>query len=316
MKEHLIRVVTAGLVAAACAACAPGGNGDGSEDTDTSAGALEAPVSAALPSGSLQAKVVEIAGDAGLLAAVEGNATAYIHTKDHGIWYFKSGPYLLGIESFVQFDQQLDGWVDFGKGSKVAPRQARIVGHDHRGQGWVIPSLENGGDWPGRLDAVWIVGTDSGVLGMSGAPEAIPLGTEVFGSMQSYGGPLSALYLLADDSPAHDSSRIRGAFPFHAGTVLGGHSAGSSAARKIAGDLGLTHVWLYGTPNYSRNGGAYTTRGQNGMVAEIINNDDDPITDSLSDPFGLVSLAWGTAKCHNYDNWDYRRTSPAQIVCN
>jgi hypothetical protein len=312
MKEHLLRTATSVFIAMACAACALGGPGDGSEDTDTTSRAL----SATLPSGSLQAKVVEIAGDAELLTTVEGNDGVYIHTKDHGVWYYKSGPYLLGVESFIQYHQEIDGWVDLGTGSNVAPGQARVVGHDHRGQGWVIPSLDNGGSWPGRADSVWVVGTNDGVLEMLHAPEAIPLGTEVFGSLQAYGGIFSTPFLLGDDSPGHDSTRIRGLFPFHTTTVLGGHSAGSSAARRIAIDLGLTHVWLYGTPNYSRGSGEYTQHEKNGMVAQVINNDDDPVTNSLSDPFTLLSLAWGTAKCHNYSGWDYEKTSPMQIVCN
>jgi hypothetical protein len=310
---HLFRVVALGIVASACAACV--GPEEDTEDTGTTARALAAATSATLPSGSLQASVVEIAGDADLLDAVEGHDGVYIHTKDHGVWYFKSGPYLLGIESFTQYAEDVDGWVDFGQGGKVAPRQARVVGQDHRGQGWDIPSVDQGGSWPARGESVWIVGTDGGVLGMTGAPEAIPLGTEVFGSMQTYGGIVSTPWLYADDSPNRDASRIRAAFPFQSGTLLGGHSAGSSVARRIALDLGLTHVWLYGTPNYERKGGEYTQRDQGGMVAQVVNNPDDPVTNCLGDPFRLLSIAWGDGQCHDYANWDYEKTSPAQVVC-
>jgi len=64
--------------------------------------------------------------------------------------------------------------------------------------------------------------------------------------------------------------------------------------------------------------GAYvkteTTNGHT-MVAEVINNHDDPVTHVLATPWNLVSLAWGTAKCHNYSGWDYQRTSPVTVVC-
>jgi hypothetical protein len=52
------------------------------------------------------------------------------------------------------------------------------------------------------------------------------------------------------------------------------------------------------------------------MVAQVINNNDDPVTNCLSDPFDLVSLAWGTATCHDYSGWDYKKTSAVQTVCN
>ena len=52
------------------------------------------------------------------------------------------------------------------------------------------------------------------------------------------------------------------------------------------------------------------------MVAEVINNNDDPVTNVLAFPFSLVSLAWGTAKCHDYSHWDYEATSPVAAVCN
>jgi hypothetical protein len=311
--KHLFQVVAMGIAAAACAGCI--GQGGDEEHTDTTARALAPSISAALPSGSLQAKVIQIGGDADLLRAVEGNDGVYIHTQDQGVWYYKSGPYLLGVESFTQYSQELDGWVDLGKGSKVAPRQARVVGQNHRGHGWDIPAVDHGGSWPARADGAWVVGTDGGVLGMTGAPEGIPLGTEVFGSMQTYGGAFSTPYLYADDSPSHDSVRIRGLFPFRSTTVLGGHSAGSSAAKRIAVDLGLTHVWLYGTPNYERKGGEYTQHEGNGMVAQVVNNPDDPVTNCLWDPFRLISIAWGEGKCHSYANWDYEKTSPAQTVC-
>jgi hypothetical protein len=310
--ERLFRVVAVGIVAAACAACV--GSEEGAEDTDTTARALAAAVSATLPSGSLQASVVQIASDADLLAAVKAHDGVYLHTKDRGVWYYKSGPYLLGIESFTQYKTAWDGWVDLGSGSKVAPRQARVVGQDHRGQGWDIPAVDAGGSWPARANAVWIAGTDSGVLGMTGAPEAILLGTEVFGSMQTYGNIVSTPYLYGDDSPSHDASRIRAAFPFQASTVLGGHSAGSSVARRIGLDLGLTHVWLYGTPNYGRNSGEYTEH-DHAMTAQVINNPSDPVTGCLGNPFHLLSVAWGDGKCHNYAGWDFEKTSATQPVC-
>jgi hypothetical protein len=310
--ERLFRVVAVGIVAAACAACV--GAEEADEDTGTTARALAAAVSATLPSGSLQASVVQVASDAGLLAAVEAHDGVYIHVQDHGVWYYKTGPYLLGIESFTQYGQSWDGWVNLGSGGKVAPRQARVVGQDHRGQGWDIPSVDTGGSWPARVNAVWVVGTDHGVLGMTGAPEAIALGTEVFGSMQTYGNIESTPYLYGDDSTSHDASRIRAAFPFQASTVLGGHSAGSSVARRIGLDLGLTHVWLYGTPNYGRNSGEYTEH-DHAMVAQVINNADDPVTNCLANPFHLLSVAWGDGKCHNYAGWDYEKTAATQIVC-
>ena len=52
------------------------------------------------------------------------------------------------------------------------------------------------------------------------------------------------------------------------------------------------------------------------MVAEVINNNDDPVTNVLAFPFSLVSLAWGTARCHDYSHWDYEATSPVTAVCN
>jgi hypothetical protein len=316
--RQIIGILAMGFFAAAAFGCAPGGAEEGSDNADRSSAALEheAPTAAALPSGDLQAQVVEISGDADLLSAVNDNGTAYIHTLDNDVWYWKSGNYLLGIESFVQYHKKADAWVDFDTGSKVAPRMARVVGHNYRGSGWFIPSLDNGGEWPVSADSVWVVGTDGGILGMGGAPQGIPIGTEVFGSMQTYGGITSTPYLIADDSPKHDSARIQGMFSFGPDTLLGGHSAGSSAARRLAIDLGLTSVWLYGTPNYSRKDGAYEQHEKNGMAGEVINNDDDPVTNCLWFPIHLVSLAWGTSKCHNYSNWDYQQTAPVETVCN
>ncbi|HEU4733096.1 MAG TPA: hypothetical protein VFT22_34625 [Kofleriaceae bacterium] len=306
-------IACAGLAAAGCAAAVdgPADPGDGVVLT-----AELVPVEA--PSGTLQASVVEIASSADLLDAVTSHDNVYIHALADHAWYFKSGNYLLGIEAFTQYQQELDAWIDFGTGDKVAPAKARVVGHSPRGEGWQIPSLEVDGQWPAPINSVWVIGTEGGKFGMGGAPQGIPLGTEVFGSMQTYGGALSTPYLEFDVSPRPDSARIRALFGFRGDTLIGGHSAGSTAARRIALDVGLDHVWLYGTPNYSRGSGAYEkteTSGSHRMVAEVINNDDDPVTNVLVFPFKLVSLAWGTAKCHNYSGWDYENTSPVTVVC-
>jgi hypothetical protein len=64
--------------------------------------------------------------------------------------------------------------------------------------------------------------------------------------------------------------------------------------------------------------GAYLkteTSGSRTMRAEVINNNNDPVTNVLTNPFSLVSLAWGAAKCHDYSSWDYQRTSPVTVVC-
>jgi hypothetical protein len=310
-QRYLIRSFC--VMIAASAGCADGDDPVGERAWDQAE--LGAPVVANLPSGSLQSGVVEIASGADLLGAVTSHGTTYIHDRSQGAWYFKSGNYLLGIESFVQYGQGADQWVDFGSGDKVAPAQARVVGHSFRGQGWVLPS-EAG--WPLSINSVWVIGTNGGTFGMGGAPQGIPLGTEVFGSMQAYGGALSTPYLLFDGSTDDDSTRIRAAVSFNTGTLLGGHSAGASAARRIGLDLGLSQLWLYGTPNYSRGSGAYLkseTAGSRTMRAEVINNNDDPVTNVLTNPFSLVSLAWGTAKCHDYSNWDYKATSAVTVVC-
>jgi hypothetical protein len=299
------------LMIATGAGCAGGGDHETTQD-ELELGAL---VSVHLPSGNLQAGVVEIASGAELLDAVTNHGTTYIHDQGLGAWYFKSGNYLLGIEAFTQYHQVWDQWIDFGSGDKVAPAQARVVGANFHGEGWMLPP---DGEWPVPSNSVWVVGTDGGIFGMGGAPQGIPFGTEVFGSMQTYGGILSTPYLLFDGSPRYDSSRIRAAFSFNASTLLGGHSAGSSAARRLGLDVGLSNVWLYGTPNYGRGSGAYLkseTSGSHTMRAEVINNNSDPVTNVLTNPFSLVSLAWGTEKCHDYSHWDYKRTSPVTVVC-
>ena len=310
-KQHLVGSLLAMI--AASAGCA------GAEDPDDYRSWDEAElgelVAASLPPGNLQSGVVEVASGADLLAAVTSHGTTYIHDRTQGAWYFKSGNYLLGIESFTQFHQDFDQWVDFGSGDKVAPARARVVGHSFHGGGWVLPTNNQ---WPALINSVWVIGTNGGTFGMGGAPQGIPLGTAVFGSMQTYGGALSTPYLAFDGSTRADSSRIRAAFSFNASTLLGGHSAGSSAARRIGLDVGLTHVWLYGTPNYSRGDGAYAkteTSGSRTLRAEVINNNDDPVTNVLRNPFNLASLAWGTAKCHDYGGWDYKATSPVTVVC-
>jgi len=318
-----IRWLAAGILAVTCAACAPAGGEGYYDSSDDSAAALvhEAPIAAALPSGSLKAKVVEIRSFAELRSTVNTSGTAYIHTADSGAWYFKSGNYLLGIESFVQYKREVDAWVKFDTGGDVAPEEARVVGHNLHGEGWILPVADHVGQWPLGVNHVWIAGTDNGILSMGGAPDGLPLGTKVFGSMQSYGGLTSTPYLVADFSPKHDSSRIRALFSFNADTHLGGHSAGSSAARRIALDLGLSHVFLYGTPNYSRQDGEYTVSSTNWLtrkktVMHVVNNSDDPVTDCLRNPLHLVSVAWGTGKCHDYSNWDYEATSPEETICN
>ncbi len=312
---QVLQVFSMSLLATMYTACAAAdGSGDEPDGTLLTA-QLVAP---SLPSGTLQAKVVQISSDADLLATVKANDSVYIHDQADGAWYFKSGNYLLGIESFTQYHQELDAFIDLGSGDKVAPAQARVVGQNPHGRGWNIPLLGQAGQWPARANSVWVIGTESGIFGMGGAPQGIPFGTEVFGSMQTYGGALSTPYLEFDASPNHDSSRIRAAFPFAANTLLGGHSAGSTAARRVALDFGLSNVWLYGTPNYSRGSGAFVkteTNGSHKMVAEVINNDDDPVTNVLTNPFSLVSLAWGTAKCHDYSHWDYEATTPVDLVC-
>jgi hypothetical protein len=317
-------MLAAGFLAVTCAACAPGG-GDGSYDsTEDSAAALthEAPIAATLLDGNLKAKVIEIKSYTQLLTTVRTtDAAAYIHTADSGAWYFKSGNYLLGIESFVQFKKEITAWVTFDAGDNVAPEEARVVGHNYRGQGWTIPVIKNGGKWPMSANNVWVVGTDDGVLGMGGAPDGMPLGTKVFGSMQTYGSFPSTPYLVADTSPKKDSSRIRALFSFNADTHLGGHSAGSSSARRIAFDLGLDNVFLYGTPNYSRQDGEYTVNSTNWFtrkttIIHVVNNPHDPVTDCLRFPIHLVSVAWGNGKCHDYTNWDYEATSSEEDVCN
>jgi hypothetical protein len=273
---------------------------------------------APLPPGALQASVVEIPDQSALLATVTQRDNVYIHDQATGAWYYKSGGYLLGIESFTQYHQQLDRRIDFDSGDLVAPAQTRVVGLRARSGDWQLPQLTGAGDWPAAVDSVWVAGTENGRFGMGGAPQAIPIGTEVFGSMQTYGGALSTPYLFADASTHPDETRIRAAATIGPDTLLGGHSAGASVARRIALDVGVDHVWLYGTPNDGRGSGAYVkteTSDGHTMVAEIINNHDDPVTHVLLTPWKLVTLAWGTAKCHNYSNWDYQRTSPVTVVC-
>lgn len=138
--QHIIGSFCA-MIAAAGAGCA----GAEAPDGDRSGDAVElgALVAVNLPPGNLQASVVQIAGEADLLNAVTTHNGVYIHDQSQNAWYFKSGNYLLGIESFTQFNQELDQWIDFGTGSKVAPAKARVVGHSFRGQGWVIPSLDH-----------------------------------------------------------------------------------------------------------------------------------------------------------------------------
>ena len=311
-----LEITRLGVVFATFAGCATAEIGlEPIDDGAVETGQL---VAVTLPPGALQDSVVTIADQSGLLDAVNHNNGVYIHDQAAGAWYYKSGNYLLGIESFTQYSQQLDKWIDFGSGDRVAPMKARVVGHNVRGQGWQIPQLAAAGQWPAAINSVWVIGTDNGRFGMGGAPQGIPLGTEVFGAMQDYGGALSTPYLFADSSPRSDASRIRGLVSLRANTLLGGHSAGASAARRIALDVGIDHVWLYGTPNYGRGSGAYVkTETSNGhtMVAEVINNHDDPVTHVLATPWNLVSLAWGTAKCHNYSGWDYQRTMPVTVVC-
>jgi hypothetical protein len=316
MRTHqVLRAFSIGTIATMYAACAGAGGADDGPDGTLRTGQL---IAATLPSGNLQARVVEIASSDDLLAAVTGNDNVYIHARADGAWFFKSGNYLLGVEAFTQYHQELDAWIDFGTGDKVAPARARVVGHSFRGQGWDIPSLDHDGQWPVRANSVWVVGTENGRFGMGGAPQGIPFGTEVFGAMQTYGGVLSTPYLIFDGSPSPDSRRIRALFSFRADTLIGGHSAGSTTARRLALDVGLDHVWLYGTPNYGRGSGAYVkteTSSTHKMVAEVINNNDDPVTHVLAFPFSLVSLAWGTARCHDYSHWDYQATTPVTAVC-
>lgn len=315
MRNQVIGYLSLAVLAAAPAACADAG-ADSIEDEPDATVELGQLVAVEPPAGTLQNSVIELASSAALTTAVVGHGSVFFHVASEHAWYFESGNYLLGIEQFVQFHQEVDRFIDFGVQDKVAPGKARIVGQNPRGQGWTIPAAT--GQWPAAINSVWVIGTDGAQFGMSGAPQGIPMGTEVFGSMQTYGGALSTPFLEFDDSPNHDSSRIRGQFAFNASTLLGGHSAGSSAARRIALDLGLGHVWLYGTPNYSRGSGAFVkteTSGSHTMHAEVINNNDDPVTNSLANPFTLVSLAWGTAKCHSYTGWDYQKTSPVTVVC-
>jgi hypothetical protein len=318
MRTPQVFEISLGLIAAACAACAAA---DPSGDAiDEAAVPTLGAIAVDPPSGALQATVIELASPDGLLDAVTHHDNVYLHVQSEHAWYFKSGNYLLGIEAFTQYHQELDAWIDFGSGDKVAPAQTRIVGHSPHGRGWEIPSLDNGGQWPERANSVWMIGTESGRFGMGGAPQDIPLGTEAFGAMQTYGGALSTPYLLFDKSPGRDSTRVRARFAFHSDTLLGGHSAGASAARRIALDVGLDDVWLYGTPNYSRGNGAYektetSSSTHRTMVAEVINNNDDPVTNVLRNPFSLVTLAWGTAKCHDYSHWDYQQTAPVDLVC-
>jgi hypothetical protein len=307
---------TLGILAAVLSGCATADGIDPIDDNALEVGQL---VATTPPSGTLADRVVEISNSGGLLDAVSHNDNVYIHDQAAGAWYYKSGNYLLGVEAFTQFKQALDRWIDFGTGGSVAPMQARIVGESPDGAGWNIPSLGNGGQWPVSANSAWMIGTnDGGRFGMGGAPQGIPLGTEVFGSMQTYGGTLSTPFLYLDGSTKDDSTRIRARFAFHANTLLGGHSAGASTARRIALDVGLDHVWLYGTPNYARGSGAYVETDHNGshtMVAEVINNHKDPVTHVLATPWNLVSLAWGTATCHNYSHWDYQQTTPETVTC-
>lgn len=303
------------MIAASAASAGCAGAGDADDERAWDEAELGALVAVNLPPGNLQAGVVEIASEADLLGAVTSHGTTYIHDKSQGAWYFKSGNYLLGIESFVQFKQDFDRWVDFGTGDKVAPAQARVVGHSFRGQGWVLPADNQ---WPVPINSVWVIGTNGGTFGMGGAPQGIPLGTEVFGSMQTYGSTLSTPYLEFDGSTDDDSARIRAAVSVSSSTLLGGHSAGASVARRIGLDVGLSNVWLYGTPNYGRGSGAYLkteTAGARTMRAEVINNNADPVTNVLTQPWRLVTLAWGTAKCHDYSKWDYKATAPVTVVC-
>jgi hypothetical protein len=132
--------------------------------------------------------------------------------------------------------------------------------------------------------------------------------------MQAYGGTLSTPWLYADESTHADSSRIREIVHIDASTQLGGHSAGSSTARRIALDVGVDHAFLYGTPNYTRGSGARTVTS-GAVTFEVINNDDDPVTNCLAAPWSLLSIAWGTAKCHDYAGWDYTKTTPRDPIC-
>ena len=94
------------------------------DEVDPSDGTLETGelVAVTLPSGALQAKVVDIANAGGLLDAVTHNDNAYIHDLAAGAWYYKSGNYLLGIESFLRAH---DGIRQVGLEGRFAARPAR-----------------------------------------------------------------------------------------------------------------------------------------------------------------------------------------------
>src|SRR4051812_44436516 len=117
MRTHqALQFFSIGLFATLYAACAAAEAPDDEPGGTLRTGQL---IAAVRPSGTLQAPVVEIASSDDLLDAVTHNNTVYIHAQADGSWFFKSGNYLLGIESFTQYSQEWDAWIDFGSGDKV-----------------------------------------------------------------------------------------------------------------------------------------------------------------------------------------------------
>ncbi|WP_224367865.1 FG-GAP-like repeat-containing protein [Hyalangium versicolor] len=261
-------------------------------------------------------------------------------------WYFKTGFYLLKIDSWFD-DARPKDWPWDSKGPFSAPLVARVVGIGARPATMTTAGSEKT-TWqfsPGLVsqndpNVLVIIGTGNGPFDMTGFPLGIPLGSVVVGSRQTYGGILSTPGLIDTDAVNRDATNARNHFINTVGhapntnTNVIAHSAGSVVGEALLRNYSSGHGWFYGTPRK----GCSTASGPceryfeagSGWDMYVRNNQADPVAGILYVPVGGIYASLGDASSkpinpntprsdleglgdrayHNYNNWDIWKVEP------
>ena len=262
-------------------------------------------------------------------------------------WYFKTGFYLLKIDSWFDDARPRSLPWDNPQGPFSAPLVARVVGVGPRPSTYTTAGSERttwqfspGMTPQGDPNVLAIIGTSNGPFDMRGFPLGIPLGSVVVGSRQTYGGIGSTPELLNQSLVNTDATNARNHFINTVGyapnihTNVIAHSAGSVVGEALLRNYGAGHGWFYGTPKFGCN--SYVGACQRGFVAGsgwdmyIRNNQGDPVAGIIATvPLGIYAAfvnsntgpinpntprgdlnPYGDLAYHSYNNWDIWKVDP------
>ncbi|WP_158501608.1 discoidin domain-containing protein [Vitiosangium sp. GDMCC 1.1324] len=281
------------------------------------------------------------------VAAASFGDNVYLLNVPSMQWYFKTGFYLLKIDSWFDDARPKDWPWSTPKGPFSAPLVARVVGIGARPATMTTAGSEKT-TWqfsPGLMpqsdpNVLAIIGTGNGPFDMSGFPLGIPLGSVVVGSRQTYGGIGSTPGLFDLGAVNTDAANARNHFintvghGTNANTNIIAHSAGSVVGEALIRNYSAGHGWFYGTPQvgcgtYGGPCERYFVAGS-GWDIYYRNNQADPVAGITSTlPVGGMIASAGDVKepinpntprsdldglrdraYHSYNNWNIWELEP------